>query len=499
MEKTEEFSISKSFSNSTIYFFTSVLQKALSFFLLPIYTIYLGTEDYGLVSLILSFFGVITLLITLALNGSVSRYYFIYKNDLEKQKQFIGTIIIGVIINSLIWFVLLISFKNIITSIFLKNINFYPYIFVALLSTVTAPVFLIYQSILQIKQKATTYAVNSLSFFIFAITLNIIFIVINNMGALGMLLAGSLPNILFSFYAVYSLIRKKHILLVFRLNYLKEALNYSIPLIPHVLSGTIADYISRNILYLRTSLGNVGLYNIAFQFGSVLDIILNSLYGALIPLYYNSLDERGEKEQKLIRLFTLLFRLIAITCIFLSLFSKELVYIMTSKPEYYPSWIAIPIIALSILFSFLYSTYGTLLFYNIKGTRYIWIASMSGNIANIFFTVYFTKFFTFVTPAIALVIQRAIMFLLVFFISRKIEPVKFQIRNMIKIILASFFFTSIGISPDLYLKEEEINLYFVEWKIFILFLAMFFLLRKDSSLIYSFVKTNLKKYTKLKK
>ena len=64
MEKTEEFSISKSFSNSTIYFFTSVLQKALSFFLLPIYTIYLGTEDYGLVSLILSFFGVITLLIT---------------------------------------------------------------------------------------------------------------------------------------------------------------------------------------------------------------------------------------------------------------------------------------------------------------------------------------------------------------------------------------------------------------------------------------------------
>lgn len=496
MIKKEEFSISKSFNNSTIYFITSVLQKALSFFLLPLYTIYLGTEDYGLVSLILSFFGIVTLFITLALNGSVSRYYFIYKNEEEKQKEFIGTIIMGLIFNSLLWFILLLSFNNIITSVFLQNINFFPYVFVALLSTVTAPVYLIYQSVLQIKQKAGTYAGNSLAFFILAITLNIVLIVGFRMGALGMLIAASVPNFLFSFYAVFNLIKRKHIIFVFRVNHLKEALKYSIPLIPHALSGTISDYISRNILYLRTSLSNVGLYNIAFQFGSILDIVLNSLYSALVPLFYNSLDEKGEKKEKLIKLFTLIFRLIALISLFLSLFSKELVYLMTSKPEYYPSWKAIPLIAYSVLFSFLYSTYGTLLFYNIKGTRYIWIASISGNMANIGFTIYFTKLFSFLTPAIALVIQRAIMFLMVYIISRKIEPVNFELKKMLLIILCFVFFVAVGIGPSLYFITQELNLALISWKVLVFIIAALVLLYKDRQAIYFFAASNIRPHLK---
>jgi O-antigen/teichoic acid export membrane protein len=320
--KTEEFSVSKTFNNSTIYFVTNVLQKAISFFLLPLYTVYLSTADYGLVSLILSFLGVVTLLITLALNGSVSRYYFVYKKEEKKQKQFIGTVVITIIINSLVWFILLVLFHNIISEYFLQNISFYPFVFVALLSTVTAPVYLLYQTILQIKQRAKAFAANSLSFFILAITLNILLIVVFRMGALGMLLAISIPNMLFSVYAVFSLIKRKHIVFVFRLIYLKEALKFSIPLIPHVLSGTIADYISRNVLYLKTNLSNVGLYNVAFQFGSIINIVVNSVYYAFLPFIYNSLDEKGEKLNRLIKLNTLILNILVIVALILSLFSK---------------------------------------------------------------------------------------------------------------------------------------------------------------------------------
>ncbi|PKO98498.1 MAG: hypothetical protein CVU13_10090 [Bacteroidetes bacterium HGW-Bacteroidetes-8] len=495
----EEFSISKSFNNSTIYFVTSVLQKALSFFLLPLYTVYLSTDDYGLVSLILSFFGIVALLITLALNGSISRYYFIYKNEKEKQKQFLGTVVIGIIINCIVWLILLISFNKIVSGYFLQNISFYPYVFVALLSTVTSPVYLLYQTILQIKQKANNYAINSLSFFILAITLNILFIVVFQMGALGMLLANSIPNILFSIYAIYSLIKRKHIEIVFRFRFLKEALKYSIPLVPHILSGTIADFISRNVLYLKTSLSNVGLYNIAFQFGSILDLILSSVFNALLPFTYDALDDKSGKRTKLISLLTLILRLLVIIALIISLFSEELVLLMTSKPEYYPSWRAIPILALAVLFSFLYTAYGTLLFYNIKGTRFIWIASVSGNLTNIGFTLYFTTILTYLTPAIALVIQRVIMFIIVFTISRIIEPVKYELNKMLITILVFIVLSCLGLMPHLLTKFDGINLYFIGWKILVVFLAAFILLRKDRRLIYSFLSTNLNQYLNLRK
>lgn len=494
--QTEEFYIKKTAKNSIIYFATSILQKALSFFLLPLYTIYLLPEDYGLVSLILAFFGVVSLFITLALNGALSRYYFVYKNDVIRQKKFLGTIIFTVILNSLFWFLLIIIFRDTVSNNFIKGISFFPYVFIALLSTITSPTYLLYQTFLQIKQEAKTFSFNSISFFAVAITLNIVLIVGLKMGALGLLIANAIPNIIFSLYAVISLIAKRHIIFVLRINDLKEALRFSIPLIPHLLSGTIADYIARNILYLQTSLSKVGLYNIAFQFGNILDLIVSSVSNAILPLIYNTLDKKKDLI-KLISTTTLILRVISLIAIIISVYSKEFVYLMTSNAEYYPSWKAIPIIALSTLFSFLYGTYVTLLFYNVIATRYIWIASMTGNITNIGFTVYFTDKFSFLTPAIALVIQRSIMFLIVYFISRIKQPVNYNLRTMLLTIFIFIVLTLIGIFPDFYNQKLGLSFPLLAWKLFVILIAAFLLLRKDWMLIYSFVLTNLKQYLKI--
>lgn len=493
MGNKAEFSISRSFNNTTIYFVTNVLQKAISFLLLPVYTIYLSTEDYGLVSLILSFLGVVSLLITLSLNGAVSRYFFIYKEDESIQKEFLGTIIFALVISSVLWLTTFLAFRNLITSYFLPGIDFFPFVFVGLLSTVTAPIYLVYQSVLQISQNAKIFAINSLAFFLIAVSLNLILVVDYNMGALGMLLATSIPNVLFSIYAVFSLISKGFIIFKFRFSFFKEAITYSIPLIPHNISGTIADYISRNLLYLKSNLSNVGLYNIAFQFGSILDLVVSSLYSALVPYYYNALDEGEEKEESLIRLITLIFRLISVVSLFVAFFSEELIYIMTAKPEYYDAWHAVPIIALSVVIGFLYSIYGTLLFYNINGTKYVWIASLSGNLFNILFTVKFTDYFSYVTPALALVIQKIVMFLLVYYLSRVIEPVRFELRKFFLILFSFMVFVVLGLMPGfLQISSLFEGMFNVFWKAFIWLVACSALLWRDKQIIYAFISSKIK-------
>jgi len=463
------------------------LQKALSFFLLPLYTIYLTPDDYGLVAIISTFFGVVGLLITLALTGAISRYYFVYKKDERKQKEFLGTVIIAVIFNCILWFVLILSFKNVVTTIFLKDIDFFPYVFLALLSIVTSPIYFIYQLILQIKQDAKGYSTNSLIYFIFALSLNLVFIVGFKLGAIGLLLAGAIPSILFSIIASIALVRKRHIAIAFKWKYLAEALRFSIPLIPHVLSGPIADYISKNLLYLKANLANVGLYNIAFQFGTILDIIQNSISGALNPMVYDTLDNHREEEQQLIKTTTLIFKGICFFALGLALISKEIVFLMTSNNSFNPAWKAIPIIAFGTLFNSLYNTYGILLFYSIKGTRYIWIASLSGNLTNIAFTLWFTSQLLFLTPAIAGVLHKVIMFLIVYSISRKIEPVNYELYKMMLIILLFVVAVAIGLAPEIIMPNEHLSIYLFLWKALILIIASTILFYVDRATIKTII------------
>ena len=486
----KEYSTKKTLKNASIYIYTGVLQKALSFFLLPLYTIYLKPGDYGLVTLISTFFAFVALFITLALNGAISRYYFVYKNDEKKLKEYLGTIIIGLIFNCILWFVLILSFRNIITSVFLKNIEFFPYVFIALISTVTSPIYSIYQSILQIKQNAKGYSVNSLINFIFAVSLNLIFIIGFKLGATGLLLANAIPNILFSIVATITLIKKKHIAVAFKWPYMAESLWYSIPLIPHLISGTIADYISKGFLYLKSNLANVGLYSIAFQFGTILDIVQSSILSALYPLVYDTLDNHRDEEQKLIKTTTLIFKGICFLAIGLALSSKEIVFLMTSNRSFHTAWKAIPIIAFGALFYSLYAIYGTLLTYNKKGTKYFWIASLSGNLANIALTVWLTSRFMYLTPAIAGVLQKAIMFLIVYFISRKIEPVKYEFNKMMLIILLFVVAVAIGLAPDILILDDRLDIYRFLWKAFIFMLAGTILLYEDRLII----KTEIRKY-----
>ncbi len=67
--------------NIMIYGIGDILQKFVSFLLLPIYTTYLVPEDYGIVGL-LSVFSIIVSVITMfGLTNGIARYFFILKKS----------------------------------------------------------------------------------------------------------------------------------------------------------------------------------------------------------------------------------------------------------------------------------------------------------------------------------------------------------------------------------------------------------------------------------
>ena len=99
---TQGIGLSKLVKNSSIYTVVSVLQKAIGFFLLPLYTRYLMPADYGVVSVVTSIEAFLTAFYMLSLHGAVTRFYFSLRNDLGELKKLWGTCFSFVGINAII-------------------------------------------------------------------------------------------------------------------------------------------------------------------------------------------------------------------------------------------------------------------------------------------------------------------------------------------------------------------------------------------------------------
>ena len=77
----------KLIKNISIYTLGNIINRALGFILIPLYSVYLSTEDYGIISAMTIFISICTIIIFLSLDRAVYRCYFDYKSE-EERKTF---------------------------------------------------------------------------------------------------------------------------------------------------------------------------------------------------------------------------------------------------------------------------------------------------------------------------------------------------------------------------------------------------------------------------
>jgi O-antigen/teichoic acid export membrane protein len=478
--------------NSSLYSLTSIIQKSIGFFLLPLYTIYLTPSDYGIIGLITSFTSVVSLFFTLSLDGAVARFYFDYRDDEEKLRKFLGTIIVFVVLNSFFVSIIIFLLRNYLITPYIKGINFYPFIFIAIITVVTAPVYNIYQRILQTKQEAATFSINSSFNFILGVTLNVLFVMIFKLGAIGILLSALFTGIFFALYSVVNLLKKKWIVLTFQKEFIVEALKYSLPLIPHLMSGTLASFASVILLNNETSTMYLGLFNVGAQFLMILETLQSSVNNAYVPWFYDLMSRVKNEHRRIIEFADFLLRANCVLSLGLALFIKEIITIMTS-PSYLLAWTVVPIMLIAYQIRGIYLFYVNTLFYNKKATRFIFIATLSGNVISILLSVLLTKQLGILTPGIVLIIEKSITTAIVVFFSRKFEPVDFKLTKMITYIVILTVGIGIGLVYDIQFPNSNINLFNTFYKILVFLLISIILMKSD----YQLIKVTI--YNKIKK
>jgi O-antigen/teichoic acid export membrane protein len=322
-------SIKKVIKNSAIYSGYAILVKGINFFLLPLYTIYLTTSDYGILSVIESYVGLISIFVTFALGRSATRFYFKYKNNLDDIKELWGSIIVFVLFSSIIVFLALFLFNNIFVSPFLKDVAFFPYVFLGIIPILFNPSFIIYQSSLQIQHMGKQFSLINLLRFGTRLGLILTFVIYFGYGAKGVLLSSAITSIIFFAYTAWfffpvitlRLKRKKII----------ESLKFSIPLMPRSIAGWAYGMVDKILLNNIKSSADAGLYSVGFQFGFVINFIVDSVHQAYKPWVFENFEagEQGIKNiSKYICTFVLIYAYLA-TC--LSLFGEEILKVIVSK------------------------------------------------------------------------------------------------------------------------------------------------------------------------
>ena len=214
--------------NTLIILFGKVCTQLISYFLLPVYTTVLSTEEYGTVDLLITYVTLIAPIITLQMEAAVFRFLIDVRKDGEGVSRImtnsltciggtIGIFLVGYSV--LTWFV---DFE-------------YALPFAAcIIANALVSIFL---QIARGLGDNVTYAIGSAISGIFTIVFNILFIVVFPFGVVGMLSATALAQLLGTVYVIAKTKTFKYFYLdKLDFSVIKEMSHYSLPLIPNSLS-----------------------------------------------------------------------------------------------------------------------------------------------------------------------------------------------------------------------------------------------------------------------
>jgi len=332
---------------SGIYSIGSLFQAAMGFMLIPVYTTYLATSDYGIVALMGITAGIMQKFIVPPVANGFVRYY--HSPDYKDRKglllfnSFCLLTILAVVI-ALVFY----SLAHIISRLILGDngliyvVELYAYIvFIAPLS------FLLFTFLRQ-EQKGMYVVVVSWGMFLASAGVTIFGLVYQKIGVVA-LIYGSLAGEVLSVVCILPLFWKYSTPAI-SLSVLRPPLRYGCPLIVQGFSLSLINFGDRYVLKLFYSLSDVGLYSFGSSFGRTIDyFVITPTAQAIQPLALE-LEAEPEKLRSFLRRSCTYFYTIGMfVWLSLSLYSKEVIQILASRQEFWGSYVIVPVIGLCCL------------------------------------------------------------------------------------------------------------------------------------------------------
>jgi O-antigen/teichoic acid export membrane protein len=368
--------MSKILKNTIYYSIGEIAPRIISFLLLPILTTYLTTVEYGINSYTSTVMTFVFIVGALSLNTFVLRNYFA-SDDENERKKLIGSIFIFICIFNLVLVLLQMLFLPFIIHYFKINIAFNPYFLLSLINNFFDVISILPLVLYRVKEDARGFLILSLSRTILQFILTYVLVVVLGKGLEGSYYARLIVNIPFLFL-YFHLIRKSAIM---KMDYslLKNAIQFSLPLLPGSLAYLFASLSDRIVLERYVGLNELGIYSVAATLALVLNIVIQSLYKTFEPVLFREFHNDNFDEINL-KFYKIYLCILIVAAFATACFSKEFFLVATSA-NFLSAYKIVPFLLISVIISGI-NTYLNILMITLNKQKLVSVVSIiSGGVS----------------------------------------------------------------------------------------------------------------------
>lgn len=414
-----------------IYGLGDAATRAAALILLPIYTRILSPQDYGKLAMALLVSTISSLVLEFGLRAAFFRFYF-QSDEAAVRRRLTGTTLIFLLVSSTAILLPLVLLADRIMLPLFKEQTLVPLIQVALIGTFFDLGSVVPFAIFRAEQRAAQYAGLSLARFFINTTLNIIAVVVLGWGVFGVIYAGLLTSAIF--FLICLLLTVRSIEWTIDPALLKRLLVFGLPLVPAYLAGWTLTFSDRFYLERYADLSQVGIYAIGYSIAGILNMVMGWFNTAWLPYAY-SVAAQPDVRTFYARIFTYALTLFTLMGLGLTVFSREVLYLLTT-PSYYGAARVVPFIVVAYLFYEMNYLIAFGLDLTGKTSYYALIVGVGAGV-NLVLNFLLIPRFGMMGAAISTSLSYMLLPIIAYAIVRRLYPVPYEHRRLLKLVFVT--------------------------------------------------------------
>ncbi len=442
-------SVKRLFKHSAIYGMGHIFNRLIVFLLLPLHTNIFREGEMGVVGVVFAYLAIFTIVYTYGLDTAFFRFYILEDSE-EGKKRILSTAFLTILATSIFFTAVLYFAAEPVSRIIFDpetralSIDL-PYLIrlVSIILFFDALTFMPFLA-LRAEERSVLFIFYKFINVIINVAFNAIYILVLKSGIEGIFLANLWASLL-TFLLQLPLIFKR-----FSFTYsgvtLKELLAFGLPYLPSTLSVSLMDTIDRVFLERLSGVEAVGIYSQGAKLGMFMALFVTAFRFAWHPYFLATSKQENAKD-----IFQKIFTYVLLACftvyIVLTLFINDIVKINIGGftilgKNFWDATVVVPVIFLAYIF---YAAYVNFIIgiYLYKKTKYLPFITVTGMLVNLITNYTLIPVWGIMGAAWARVFAYIVMASILYIISQKLYPVKYEWTRLLKlaVIVALVYFT----------------------------------------------------------
>ena len=346
----------------SIYTFVSFFGAGINFFLMPYLSHFISPAEYGILALVNSFVTILIPITGLVASGLITVEYYKLQDKSEFASLFSSIQVVPLVPTLACLLITIFFSKSLATFLEIPASKSYWLIVSVFLAVLT----IYYETLVSynvIEKKPGYYALFNISRLLLEVGLTVWFVSGLKMSWEGRLLSWLISSVISFGVSIFYFNKRRLITKRISRKYMYAGIAFGLPLILHTIGKFVINQSDRIFIAKMVSLDEAGIYNIGYQVGMVMLLLVNAVGNFYQPFLYERLANLSESGKiEITRISYLIVAGLIICLLLITLFTPLFFRWLVSK-DYAKGTIYVFWIGLSYFFWGLYILFSGFIFY----------------------------------------------------------------------------------------------------------------------------------------